>query len=162
MTLVEIIEYCNGFLLQLPDPQLTVRPRDAPEAGPESAAAIWEFLSRAEFAERDAVDALLQGSLLDMSPTGLSAEHLFFVRTRAQSAIYHLQLLTQTLRPGDVLAHSTQDADYALEWALVRFWNCCRHQWLARVARCHAAGLTDPLAQIPADFPDWMPPEKRR
>lgn len=161
MTIGEIIVLCREYLADFPDPRITVRPAGDHSTAPDQHS-TWRFLSQMEYESRDELDQILQSNILDMREFDLTPTQVFFVRIRLQGAIYNLTLLLQTLNEDEDLVHATPHRSYSFEWALVRYWNACRHSFLSRVARAIAAGMTDPLDKIPSEDPPWMDPMKKR
>lgn len=161
MTIGEIIVMCREYLADFPDPRLTVRPMGDHSTEPDHYS-TYQFLSQMEYENRDELDQLLQSNILDLREFDLTPTQVFFVRTRLQGAIYNLTLLLQTLNEDEELHHDAPDRSYSFEWAIVRYWNACRHIFLSRVARAIAAGINDPLEKLPADDPPWMDPDKKR
>lgn len=126
---------CEEFLKKMPCGWRPVIPPGT------SSATILETLHQFDVRERERIDLIVRGLVLDWKVFDETEPTWFLIEQRARGAVYFLEHLLLTLDDERQLCLAKVSQDYSVEWALVKLWAFSGPLWMQRAARLLAAGM---------------------
>lgn len=160
MTLIEIMEYCNGNLMEL-DGSFSMRLLvEELYRGKSDVEELTDFLGELNARTRRDFDQKLEAWLMDSRQFMPGPKERLMYRLRLENAIFALQFICGLpgKRTQPQLHLDTRLLEEALLWAMTSLWDfsyaiCCH-----RAARAYFAGLDTILVpRIPGSVPPhWM------